>query len=160
MDLRWRLSHARGYIELGMFREAEAELDAIDAAAANSIEVLALRVTLLHESQDWQQLRTIAGDLTRRQPEETAWWVSCAYATRRVLTVEAAQVVLLEAEKVLPDRAVIQFNLGCYACQLGDLGAARKRVLNAIALDPSFRAFAQTDPDLAPLRESDASPSG
>lgn len=157
MDLRWRLSHARGYIELGMWREAAAELDAIDPAFAESIDVLALRVALLHESEDWEQLQAVAGALTERQPKETAWWVSYAFATRRVLSVEAAKAVLLEAEKTLPDQAIIQFNLSCYACQLGELAEARKRVLRAMALDANFRAMAQTDPDLAPLREADRS---
>jgi len=156
MDLRWRLSHARGYIELGMFQEAEAELNAIGAADADSIDVLALRVALLHEAEDWEQLQGMAGALAERQPQETAWWISYAYATRRVLSVEAAEAVLLEAEKFLPDRAIVQFNLGCYACQLGELDAARERILRAIALDANFRAIAQTDPDLAPLRKADA----
>jgi hypothetical protein len=48
----------------------------------------------------------------------------------------------------------IQFNLGCYACQRGDLNSARTRVDRAIALDPKFSVLAATDPDLAPLRAS------
>ena len=68
----------------------------------------------------------------------------------------AAESILLDAERAHPREATIQFNLGCYACQRGDLPAARRRVDRAIALDPAFREAAATDPDLAALRETDA----
>ena len=56
------------------------------------------------------------------------------------------------AEQRHPEEATIQFNLGCYACQRGDLKVARERVTRAIALDAAFQQAASTDPDLAPLR--------
>jgi Tfp pilus assembly protein PilF len=64
-------------------------------------------------------------------------------------------VILLEAERTHPKEAAIQFNLGCYACQRGDLAEARRRVERALAFDPSFREAAASDPDLAPLRAAD-----
>jgi len=47
----------------------------------------------------------------------------------------------------IPPKRTIQFNLGCYACQRDDLLEARLRVDRAIALDPSFRDAAASDPD-------------
>ena len=83
MDLRWRLSHARGYLQLGMLREAEAELDAIEAADAGRPDVAPVRVALLHELQDWPRLQIVARDLVAQAPDQPHWWVSLAYATRR-----------------------------------------------------------------------------
>lgn len=48
---------------------------------------------------------------------------------------------------------MIKYNLGCYACQLGDLEEARGLVAAAIALNGKFRAMALDDPDLEPLRK-------
>ena len=48
MDPRWHLSHARGYLELGMLKDALAELNALPPALAASEEALALRAT-----HDW-----------------------------------------------------------------------------------------------------------
>lgn len=152
MKLRWHLSHARGYLELGMVREAAAELDAIPAADADRIEVCALRVAILHETKNWRALRQVAAKLVERQPEEAGWWVSYAFATRRAASLEKARAILLEAEKRHAKEAVIQFNLGCYACQLGDLDEARRRIGRAIGLNAEFRELAQHDPDLEPLR--------
>jgi len=57
----------------------------------------------------------------------------------------------LDAEVKHPQDANIQFNLGCYACQLGDLKEAKSRVAAAISLDPRFRLAALDDEDLKPL---------
>ena len=149
---KWRLSHAQGYLGLGMVAEAAAELDRIPAPERNAVEVLALRMAVLQKQQDWPALRTVAGEFVRRVPAEPAAWVTWAYATRRAESLAAAEKILLEAERLHPAEPTIQFNLGCYACQRGDLAEARRRVDRAIALDKHFSAAAATDPDLAPLR--------
>ena len=152
MRSKWRLSHAQGYLGLGMVAEAAAELDRIPTAEADGLEVLALRVAVLQEQQDWPALRAAAGEFARRAPNEAAAWVTWAYAARRTESIEAAEKILLEAERVHPAEPTIQFNLGCYACLRGALTEARRRVDRAIALDRTFAAAAATDPDLAPLR--------
>lgn len=155
MPLNRRLSYAQGYLELGMFEEAAAELDQIPAPACDSSQVLALRLALLQEQKKWNALRRAAENFVRREPQEAGGWITWAYATRRDQSLTAAEKILLEAEQVHPDEATIHFNLGCYACQRGDLKEARRRVNRAIALEKSFRSLAATDPDLAPLREAE-----
>lgn len=146
------LAHAQGYLELGMLAEAAAELERISAPDAMSREVCAVRLALLHEQQDWPAVRDLAQTLVARGPEDAGIWVTWAYATRRAESLEAAEQILREAERHHPNEATIQFNLGCYACQRGDLKLARRRVNQAIALDSKFAALAATDPDLGPLR--------
>ena len=149
---KWRLSHAQGYLGLGMVAEAAAELDHIPAPARDAVEVLALRMAVLQEQQDWPALRAVAGDFVRHTPGEPAAWVTWAYATRRADSLDGAEKILLEAERLHAGEPTIQFNLGCYACQRGDLVEARRRVDRAIALDQTFAELAATDSDLAPLR--------
>jgi len=158
MDLKWRLSQARGYLGLGMVAEAAGELDRVPAAEADQTEVLALRAAVLQEQSHWPPLAEVARELVRREPAESGWWITWAYATRRSRSLAEAEAVLLEAERTHPEEGIIQFNLGCYACQRGDLATARKRVQEAIALEPSFKKAAATDPDLELLRA--ASPTG
>ena len=152
MNLRWRLSHARGYLALGMLTEAGAELDAIAPAEAGATEVQTLRVALLHELQDWPRLLVLARELVARQPEEPGWWVSLAFATRRVESLAQAHTILLEALGRHANEAIIHFNLGCYAAQTGALDEAARRVRHAIALSEDFREIARRDSDLEPLR--------
>jgi tetratricopeptide (TPR) repeat protein len=147
-----RISHAQGYLQLGMLAEAAAELDRITGGDAQSKEVLAVRLAVLHEQQDWPAARNLAGALVRRDPAEPALWITWAYATRRADSLDAAEKILLEAEILHPGDPTIHFNLGCYACQRGDLPLAKLRVDRAIAIDPKFLAIAAKDSDLEPLR--------
>jgi len=155
MNLRWHLSHARGYLDLGMLSEAEAELASIAAPQSGCAEVQVARVALLHEKRDWQELRRIASELVQRQPEHAGWWVSFAFATRRTSTLADAREILLAAEREHPQEAIIHFNLGCYACQMGEMEEARQRVWRSIQLRGELRELARHDPDLQPLRDLD-----
>jgi Flp pilus assembly protein TadD len=158
MNRRWLLSHARGYLELGLVDEAAAELALLPAGQSDDTEVLGIQALILREQSRWIELRATAAELTRRQPELADWWITLAYATRRAVSLLEAEAILREAELQHPKEPTIQFNLGCYACQRGDLAEARRRVDAAIALDAHFLAAAATDPDLAALRTKAKNP--
>ena len=150
-----RISYAQGYLALGMVAEAAAELAQLPAADSRRPEALAVRLAVLHAQKKWPEVCELARDLVRHSPAEPALWVTWAYATRRSESLAAAEKILREAATHHPVEATIQFNLGCYACQRGDLVSARALVDRAIALDPKFEELAATDPDLEPLRTSD-----
>ena len=54
---------------------------------------------------------------------------------------------------MFPALGIIPYNLACYACQLGDLEAARSWLRRSITLDgrDTVIARARKDPDLKPL---------
>ena len=156
MQLKWLLSHARGYLELGMVEEAAVELDRVPIESASEFDVRVLRSLVLQEQKHWVRLVPLAAGLVREKSDDPGWWIMWAYAVRRAESLDAAEKILLQATTNHPKEATIQFNLGCYACQRGDLVRARAYVDCAIALDKHFREAATSDPDLAPLREHEA----
>jgi len=152
MSPKWILSHARGYLELGLLEKAKEELLLLPEDWQERTEVLGLRAVILQELREWLMLQPLAGDLARREPDNAGWWVIWAYATRRAESIQAAEAILRDAELRHPGEATIQFNLGCYACQQGRLAEAKARVGRAIEMEKAFAASALTDPDLEPLR--------
>lgn len=154
MSHRRQLEAALGYLELGLLDEAMAELEGIALEHRTAPETLSVWLGVYHAAEKWTEMQEVARHLVQTQPQDAQWWISLAFATRRAECLEAAQSILLEAEKAHPDEPIIQFNLGCYACQLGDTGAAQRRIRRAIELDGHCRALALADPDLAPMRES------
>ena len=140
-----------------MVAEAAAELAYLSGPDAATTEALGLRIAVLHEQENWPAVRDLARELVQRETADAAVWVTLAYATRRTDSLVAAEIILIKAEKSHPDEPTIQFNLGCYACQRGDLKEARRRVDRAIALDAKFKEIAATDSDLAPLRATEPS---
>lgn len=150
------LSHAQGYLTLGMLAEAAAELDCISTPDRDSLVVAGLRMAVLQEQAAWPELARLAAAVVKRTPEDAGVWITWAYATRRAISLSEAEKILLAAEVQHPAEAMIQFNLGCYACQQGNLTAARRRVDHAITLDAKFKEAAASDPDLDPLRRKSA----
>ena len=158
MNWKWRVRHARGYRELGLLQDARRELALVPKAQVEETNVLAEVAALSQELGEWRKLATVCETLARRHPEDAGWWIMWAYGTRRAESLTEAERILLEAEALHGANPTILFNLGCYACQLGNLAAAQARVRRAIALDRHFQILAQTDSDLEPLRKAAAGP--
>jgi hypothetical protein len=152
MHLKWRLSHISGYLELGLVSQAAAELQAIPRQDRRRSEVLPARMAVLQAQEKWGALRTAARAWVKHQPEDPGGWITWAYATRRSVSLHAAEAILLNGLKRHPREATLLFNLSCYASVRGDQALARDFLTRAVAVDKAFATLARTDPDLAGLR--------
>jgi hypothetical protein len=56
------LCAAHGYVELGMFLDANAELEEIDPEVRHVPEVLEVRVGVYQGLQQWELMQTVAND--------------------------------------------------------------------------------------------------
>jgi tetratricopeptide (TPR) repeat protein len=145
------LEAARGFIELGMWKDAAEEIENLPPERKTAIDVLEVRIEIYREAKAWRLMEVVARELLRQMPEHPAPWVHLAYAVRRAESLSEAKKVLMEAMDHFPDDATIHFNLGCYLCQLGDYKFAKAHVGQAIELNLDFRSQALDDPDLEPL---------
>src|SRR5215471_18241361 len=93
---------AVGYAELGMFLEANSELDKIDPFNRAVPEVLAVRLTIYRGLKKWELMQQIAKRLKEFDPDNVQWTISLAYSTRRVYSVDVAMEILLDAEAKFP----------------------------------------------------------
>ena len=145
---------ACGYAQLGMFLDANEELENVDPYKRAAPEILALRVAIYRGLEKWELMAAISKRLAEFQPNDVQWTVSFAYAVRRANSIEAAKEILLEAEQKFPKEAVIKYNLACYFCQLGNLETAKNYLKRAFEIDPNWRLQALEDEDLTPLWDS------
>src|SRR2546426_8657083 len=93
---RWKA--AVGYVELGMYESANAELEKIDAFCRAAREVLAVRIAIYHGLGKWELMQEVARRLADFQQNDIQWTISYAYATRRAESIQAATKILLNAE--------------------------------------------------------------
>ena len=150
-EIHSHLRAAIGYLELGMYVEALDELESIQPEERNSSAVLGLRLEIYRAAKNWKMMEVVARELLKRQPDDPDDWNNLAFSIRRKDSVKAAQTLLLEALEKFPNDAMTRYNLGCYACQLGDMEEAKKLVGDAIRLDAKYKLLAIDDPDLEPL---------
>lgn len=149
---RNRLQYAKGYIGLGLIKEASDELRAIAGDDRMSVEVLRVRVDLYMEAKQWEMVVKLAGQVAEAASADEQVWISWAYALRELQLIKDAEAVLHRAEKDFGHKsAILHYNLACYSCLLGNVEEANKRLKRAIRLDKRFEDEWAADPDLKAL---------
>src|SRR5207249_7602467 len=97
-----------------------------------------------------EQALTTARELCKAAPQSAAGFVHAAFCLHELGRTAEAKEMLLAAPQVIENEPVYHYNLACYECALGNLDAARMHLEKSFAMDKKYRAFAKTDPDLAP----------
>jgi len=151
------LNAAAGWLGLGNLTEARHELAQVDPAHQLHPDVLEVRWLICAEEERWPEALEVARALLQTAPDRHSGWVHQAYALRRVPEggVKSAWHALLPAFDRFPTESIISYNLSCYACQLGQLDAARvwfKRAM-VIGKNQPIKQMALEEPDLEPLWE-------
>ena len=142
---------AVGYTQLGMFLEANEQLENIDPFNRVAPEVLAVRVDIYRGLQKWDLMCEISERLYESDPTNIQWVVSYAYATRRTKSVNSARNILINALPKFPRQGIIYYNLACYECQLKRMESAKKYLGQSFEIDLNWRLQALEDDDLKPL---------
>jgi Tfp pilus assembly protein PilF len=150
-DAEKRLEAALGYLQLGMFEDANDEIEQLSPEEKTTSGLLQLRAAIYSETKSWHLLQEVAGFLVDSLPGDPQHWIWLAYATRRTTDIPAAEAILLRASKLHQNDAMIHFNLACYAAQTGRIEEAKDLIREAIRLEPGIRSLALDDPDLEPI---------
>jgi tetratricopeptide (TPR) repeat protein len=145
------LNAAEGFLTLGMYEDANAELEVIDPFFRSLPEVLEVRLEIYGRTQKWDLMQVVASKLAQHDPGKAQWVILLAYATRRAESIPAAKKILLDAVQAHQGEPIVHFNLACYDCQTGDLESAKEHLKRAFAIEPKCREMALDDPDLKPL---------
>jgi len=128
---------AVGYAQLGMFLQANEQLENIDPFNRVVPEVLALRVDIYSGLQKWDLTREIAERLYESDPTNVQWVVSYAYAMRRTESINAARDILINALPKFSRQAIIYYNLACYDCHSNRIESAKQYLRQAFRIDPN-----------------------
>lgn len=146
------LAYALGYLQLGLHKDAHAELDALPAESSATGPVLTVRLELAMAEEAWERVVELSPDLIGIDSAQERPWVAWAYALRELNRINEAQETLLAGIRLIDDPSpVVEYNLACYACLLGEIQEAKQLLVSVVARDKSWREIAREDPDLAAL---------
>ena len=151
---RFHLVAATGWLELGNWREGALELDQLGPELQAHPDVLRVRWALASAAKDWPRAVEFARALAEQEPDDSFGFVHQAYALHELKRTKEAWDLLNAAADKFPKEYLIQYNLACYACQLGEREKAIAFLTKAFKLGGKrdVRAMALKDPDLAPLK--------
>ncbi len=147
------LNAAEGFLELGMFEEAHDELERMPAEDRYRPEVYATRLGVFLKLEKWEAAEVCAKHLTRVWSDQSGWWCAWAFATRRSVSVEAAEKILIQALVRFPEDALIYYHLACYTCVMGRTREAKSLFAEAINRDESYLQDALDEADLKAIRD-------
>jgi tetratricopeptide (TPR) repeat protein len=147
------LEAAQGWLGLGHWAEAEAELNNISAPQSSQAEVLQVRYEVHAAAKQWDVAGQVALAIARAFPSDAFGWLGLAHALHQEKRTREARKVLMVASERFPEECAISYNLACYACQIGDLKEAARWLQKAVTLacQNSVRLTVCEEPDLAPL---------
>jgi Flp pilus assembly protein TadD len=148
------LAAAEGWLELGNWSEATAELGRITPVNLAHPDVLVIRYEIYAMAAQWEMAATVADEVCRLAPDDAIGWIYRSFALHELKQTEAAWVALLPAAEKFPEEPEIPYNLACYAAQTGRLKEARVWLAQAFEVGEKeeLRTEALEDPDLMPLR--------
>ena len=142
---------AVGYSELGLFLEANEQVEKINPLDRITPAVLALRIDIYRGLEKWDLMQAASEVLHELEPRELQFVISYAYATRRAESIIAAKNILINSLPKFPREAIMYYNLACYDCQLGQIDSAKQYLKQAFRIDSNWRLEALGDDDLKPL---------
>lgn len=140
-----------GYLALGMYEEANDELENLATELKVHPLVLSARLDLLMERTQWEEAAILAESLCKLWPNTCEFFIRWAFCLHELKQTSEARATLLNGPSALREQAVFHYNLACYESQLGDLTEAKRLLSACFKLDKSYKAEALDDPDLAPL---------
>lgn len=165
-----RVHAAAGYAELGLANEAEAELVALPdylPTPALTRERCRLQAEIHRQRGEWETMRCVALACRQEWPEDSIWWTSLAYATRRcppylpdptlelthpeLVPTVTGWSILKEAERRFPTEPAVLYNLADYCQALGWRYEAAGYLRRVVRLDARWWTTVLADRELAPL---------
>lgn len=151
------LNAAIGWLTLGNTAEARADFERLAPKHRALPEALAVEWQLLAVERRWTDAAKVADDWVEAAPGRPEAWIQRSFALHEGRLTQAAWEKLLPAATLFPQINTIAYNLACYACQLGNLDAARRWLRRSMLSikDKSERRIwnsaAQQDSDLEAL---------
>jgi len=152
-DIEALLQPFTGYLELGMYEDAEKELQNFLPELKEHPFLALAQLELIMARKQWQEGVVLGKTLCQRWPEEFEFWFKTAYCLHELRQTVEAKETLLQAPVAIRESAIFYYNLACYETQLGNLAEGRRLLGKSCKIDSGFHQDALHDPDLQPLWE-------
>ncbi len=147
------LAAAEGWVDLGNFSEAQAEIECISPLGRQNFNVLQVQWHVHNRLKEWQDCLRLGRVMIALSPRLPQSWINCGNALFYLGQYDEAFLLLFPKMREFPNDEAIPYNLACYKCQSGDLKQARALLQRALRVGDykRIRSLALKDPDLEPL---------
>jgi predicted Zn-dependent protease len=135
-----------GYLDLGMFDDANEELESLPKEHKTRPEVLSARLELLMAMKRWEDGALLAQSLSKLWPNYHEFYLRTAFCLHELKRTADARAILLNGPETLKDEAVYHYNLACYEAQLGQVTKAKQHLSTCFKMEKRFKEEALEEP--------------
>lgn len=146
-----KLRTAEGYLELGLARQALAELQSLGGATDGRIGYL--RGESLRELGRYEEAIADLEMAVSILPDEIPPYLALAWCYKRTDQLPLAIEALEQAVRIDPGQGILHYNLACYWSLAQRPRLSLQHLQQALELDDRFRELAHEEPDFLPLRD-------
>ncbi len=147
------LGCARGYISLGRFDEAIAEIDEMERRLGFGNEGLALMVLCYSELGDLdRQVRYLSRVLIEFDWKYADAWAALVFCYGRIGRFDVARKCIERGLDAGPENANVLFEASRLFVKMGDLSTAAHYMMRSVGADLDKRIWLSKDPDFEELR--------
>lgn len=151
-DAERRIIAAQGYVELGLFDEAQIELSPLTADMHERVDVIEITLLCLMGAHRWAEALALAMRLCQQEPSEPGGFIHAAFCLHELGRTAEAVDVLSRGPAALRTKPVYYYNMGCYHACLGHFDKSLVYLERAFEMDGTLRQHARKDADLDCLR--------
>lgn len=128
------LEAAHGWLELGDHVAAFDELEKIEPKLRGHPDVLEVRWRIYEMADNWDYCLEIGNALVKMKPDDLSCWIRRSYVLHKLERTQEACDELKPALDKFKGEWLLQYNLACYTCLLGNVEEARELIGEAIEL--------------------------
>ncbi len=150
-----QVNAAWGWLELGNYDEAEAEVARLCDSVSLHPEVLMIRWEMCSQVGEWQEAFKIACILSDLCPGCPDSWIKVSFALHEMNRTQEAWDTLILVSPKFSQCPTVAYNLACYSCQLDRPDEAETWLLKAVKVGKKacIKKMALEDKDLLPMRD-------
>jgi len=139
---------------LGNAAEAMREFEQVSPAGRHTQPALVTLWEIQANTKDWEAAIATADRLIHQFDQQPDGYIKRAYALHELKRSQEAWDTLHPIRELFPDNWLIQYNLACYAAQLGRPDEALRCFRRALRIgdERELQEMAMTDSDLEPIR--------
>ena len=148
------LEAAAGWLMLGNAAEALREFEQVSPAGRHTQPALVTLWEIQANTKDWAAAIATADRLIHQYDQQPDGYIKRAYALHELKRSQEAWDTLHPVRELFPENWLIQYNLACYAAQLGHPDDALRCFRRALRIgdERELHEMAMTDSDLEPIR--------
>jgi hypothetical protein len=147
------LQRSEGYCDLGMWREAQNELETLSPTVRSHPDVIWRELKILVGQKLWLRAARVGLSLCASWPERAAFFLETTFVLEQAGEISEGLSLLRSAPAHVWNHAEAWYSLACINARMAEVEASRMALGRCFEIDQNWKFTAMYEPALATLSQ-------